>query len=82
MCCPCMVATISLPTRNKLNCFISARGMLTIIWHCTCTLVFFIFLFLQFNKSSSQRKEDNKSLVVVISCVSRLLPGPNHVEGW
>ena len=59
MCCPCMIATIPLPTRNKLNCFISAWGMLTIIWHCA--LVFFIFLFLQFNKSSSQRKEDNKS---------------------
>ena len=46
MCCLCMIATIyiPLPTRNKLNCFISAWGMLTIIsiiWHCALLLLFF-----------------------------------------
>ena len=30
----CMIATIPLATGNKLNCFISARGMLAIVWHC------------------------------------------------
>ena len=28
----------SIATGNKLNCFISARGMLTIIWHCAFVL--------------------------------------------
>ena len=39
MCCPCMIATISLTTDNKLNCFINARGMLTISWHCALVLL-------------------------------------------
>ena len=30
----CMIATIPLATGNKLNCFISASGMLAIVWHC------------------------------------------------
>ena len=47
----CMIATIPLATGNKLNCFISARGMLAIVWHC----VFFVD-FLHVNKSSSQKK--------------------------
>ena len=37
----CMIATILLATGNKLNCFISARGMLAIVWHCV--LLFFCF---------------------------------------
>ena len=41
MCFPCMIATIPLSTRNKLNCFISAWEMLTIIWHCAIVLLFF-----------------------------------------
>ena len=43
MCCPCMIATIPLVTGNKLNCFISARGMLAIIRHCDFVLLFFVF---------------------------------------
>ena len=38
MCCPCMIATIPLPT--KPNCFISAWEMLTIIWDCALVLFF------------------------------------------
>ena len=34
-----MIATIPLATINKLNCFISARGMVTIIWHCALVLL-------------------------------------------
>ena len=41
MCCPCMIATIPLVTGNKLNCFISARGMLSIIRHCSFVLFSF-----------------------------------------
>ena len=29
---------------NKLNCFISTRGMLAIVWHCVL-LVFFVCVF-------------------------------------
>ena len=45
MCCPCMIATIPLPTRSKLNCFISAWEMLAIIWHCAIVLLFFFVKF-------------------------------------
>ena len=44
MCCPCMIATIPLTTGNKLNCFISAREMLTIIWRSA----FFCFFYADF----------------------------------
>ena len=40
----CMIATIPLATGNKLNCFISARGILAIVWHCV--LLFFSMCFL------------------------------------
>ena len=40
MYCLCMIATIPLATGNKLNCFISARGMFTIVWHCALVLLF------------------------------------------
>ena len=49
--CPCITATIPLATGNKLNCFISSRGMLTIIWHCALVLVFcccFLCFFVDF----------------------------------
>ena len=43
----CMIATIPLVTGNKLDCFISARGMLTIVWHCVllfcCCFIFCVF---------------------------------------
>ena len=39
----CMIATIPLATGNKLNCFISASGMLAIVWHC---VLFFCVCFL------------------------------------
>ena len=65
----CMIATIPLATGNKLNCFISTRGMLTIVWHHVCSSVivlltvllfsccFFVCfcLFLNVNKSSAQK---------------------------
>ena len=39
----CMIATIPLATGNNLNCFINARGMLTILWHCAFVLFFVVF---------------------------------------
>ena len=52
----CMIATIPLATGNKLNCFISARGMLAIVWHCVllfccCSLlcVFFVDFYMLIN---------------------------------
>ena len=44
----CMIATIPLATRNKLNCFISARGMLAIVWHCVLLLFFLCVFFVDF----------------------------------
>ena len=43
----CMIATIPLATGNKLNCFISARGMLAIVRHCVllCFCVGFLLIF-------------------------------------
>ena len=57
----CMIATIPLATGNKLNCFISARGMLAIVWHCVllfCCFFLCVFFvdFLHVNKSSFQKK--------------------------
>ena len=43
-----MIATIPLATGNKLNCFISARGMLTIVWHCALVLLFCCLFFVDF----------------------------------
>ena len=45
-----MIATIPLATGNKLNCFISARGMLAIVWHCVLFLcVFFVDFYMLTN---------------------------------
>ena len=55
----CMIATIPLATGNKLNCFISASGMLAIV--CCCFVVFLCVFFVDFlhvNKSSSQKKKN------------------------
>ena len=47
----CMMATIPLATGNKFNCFISARGMLAIVWHavllfyCCSFFVCFLLIF-------------------------------------
>ena len=41
----CMIATIPLATGNKLNCFISGRGMLAIVWHCVLLFLFFLCVF-------------------------------------
>ena len=48
-------------TGNKLNCFISASGMLAIVWYCVLLFfcVCFFVDFLHVNKSSSQKKDDN-----------------------
>ena len=68
----CMIATIPLATGNKLNCFINARGMLALVWHCVllfcCSCVCFLLIFLHVNKSSSQKKITcNMSLVLEIN---------------
>ena len=56
-----MIATIPLATGNKLNCFISARGMLAIVWHCVLFFLCVFFVdFLHVNKSSSQKKNLNR----------------------
>ena len=58
-----MIATIPLATGNKLNCFISAKGMLAIVWLCVllfCCCFFLCVFFVDFlhvNKSSSQKKK-------------------------
>ena len=59
-----MIATIPLVTGNKLNCFISARGMLAIIRHCGLVFfyVFYLFFFLHVHKSSSQKQNKKKQL--------------------
>ena len=64
----CMIATIPLATGNKLNCFISARGMLAIVWHCVllfCCFFLCVFFvdFLHVNKSSSQKKKKKNCLI-------------------
>ena len=42
----CMIATIPPATGNKLNCFISASGMLAIVWHCVLLFCcFFVGVF-------------------------------------
>ena len=38
MYCQCMISTIPLKPGKMLNCFISARGILTIILHCALVL--------------------------------------------
>ena len=55
-----MIATIPLATGNKLNCFISVRGILAIVWHCVLlfSCVCFFVDFLHVNKSSSQKKKN------------------------
>ena len=57
----CMIATIPLATGNKLNCFISARGMLAIVCCCFLLCVFFVD-FLHVNKSSSQKKKKSVTM--------------------
>ena len=55
----CMIATIPLATGNKLNCFISARGMLAIVWHCVflfCCVFFFVDFYMLINHLSKQKE--------------------------
>ena len=46
----CMIATFALATGNKLDCFISARGMLTIVWLVCCcfVVVYLLCVFVDF----------------------------------
>ena len=41
----CMIVNIPLGTGNKLNCFISAREMLSISLPCALVLLLFLFCF-------------------------------------
>ena len=63
----CMIATIPLATGNKLNCFISANGMLAIVWHCVllfccffcvCFLLIFYMLINHLLKKKKKKNED------------------------
>ena len=88
----CMIATIPLATGNKLNCFISARGMLAIVWHCVlfflCVCFFVDFLYV--NKSSSQKKILTEYLikdiitprVVPVLVVLRKAPQRSDKDHW
>ena len=64
----CMIATIPLATGNKLNCFISASGMLAIVWHCVllfccffcvCFLLIFYMLINHLLKKKDTRNSPN-----------------------
>ena len=44
-----MIATILPATGNKPNCFISADGMLTIIWRVLCVVIFFVDFYMLIN---------------------------------
>ena len=63
-----MIATIPLATGNKLNCFISARGMLAIVWHCVllfccffCVCFLLIFYMLINHLLKKKKKSKNPS---------------------
>ena len=49
MCWPCMIATILPATGNKPNCFISAEGMLTIIWRVLLCCYLFCWFYMLTN---------------------------------
>ena len=55
----CMIATIPLATGNKLNCFISARGMLAIVWYCVLLFcyVFFVDFYMLINHLLKKNKK-------------------------
>ena len=75
----CMIATIPLATGNKLNCFISARGMLAIVWHCVLLFCWGFFVdFLHVNKSSSQKKQKQvmSKLSANLAHISNILFSP------
>ena len=58
----CMIATIPLATGNKLNCFISARGMLAIVWHCVllfCFVCVFLLIFYMLINHLLKKKKKN-----------------------
>ena len=64
-----MIATIPLATGNKLNCFISARGMLALVWHCVllfcCSFfcVFFVDFYMLINHLLKKKiKSSNRAL--------------------
>ena len=60
----CMIATILLATGNKLNCFISARGMLAIVWYCVllfCCCFFVCFFLIFYMLINHLLKKNNKS---------------------
>ena len=57
----CIIATIPLATGNKLNCFISARGMLAIVWHCVLLFccVFFVDFYMLINHLLKKKQKKN-----------------------
>ena len=63
----CMIATIPLATGNKLNCFISTRGMLAIVWHCVLLFccffcVCFLLIFYMLHVFSKKKKKNSNVL--------------------
>ena len=77
----CMIATIPLATGNKLNCFISASGMLAIVWHCVlfccffcvCFLLIFYMLINHLLKKKTKKKRSG-DIRIVFDCDSKF-PG-------
>ena len=69
----CMIVNIPLASGNKLNCFISAREMLSIpVLMCCCFVLFFFTDFLHVNKSFSQtKKEENIYLFFLLNLMNR-----------
>ena len=64
----CMIATIPLATGNKLNCFISASGMLAIVWHCVllfCCFFCVCFLLIIYMLINHLLKKKKKKFVII-----------------
>ena len=67
MYCLSTIATIPLATGNKLNCFISARGMLTYLAPCSCVVVFsLIFLLIFYTLINYLLKKKRKKVNYVL----------------
>ena len=71
----CMIATIPLATGNKLNCFISASGMLAIVWHCVLLfccffcVCFLLIFYMLINHLLKKKKKKSCKNIVSFACI-------------